>query len=132
MLIYAPIEYQGNFFSMNRLLKQFKEIFLDGANIPYAYGRSFPENQWNVRTKPDGTKNWRKEVRQIKNYNNGTMTKNAGDKLTAMYLRAGFLYPAFEKEEFPTIYYLAEFFKNTILADKENKDWLIERMKYKK
>ena len=77
-LIFAEEEHQGNFFAMNRLLKDFKRIFLDGANIPFGYGRSYPDNQWKVKTKPNGNKNWRKDVKQIKNYKTGKMTKNAG------------------------------------------------------
>jgi len=132
MLIFTQEENQGNFFAMNRLLKAFKRIFLDGANLPYAYGRSFPDNQWNVRKKPNGNGNWRKDVKQIKNYNNGKMTKNAGDKLTAMYLRCGFVYPAFEKEDYPTIYYLSDNYKKRILSDPEDGAWLKERLKYSK
>jgi len=133
MLVYAPVEYQGNFFSMNKLLKQFKEIFLDGAGLPYGYGRSHNDNQWKVKKKPNGDKNWRKKVKQIKNYKTGKMTKNAGDKLTAMYLRCGFvLSPEFQDEEHPTIFYLSDGYKKKILADPENGGWLEDRLRYSK
>ena len=132
MLVYAPVEYQGNFFAMRKLLRDFKQIFLNDAGIPYGYGRSHPDNQWNVKKKPNGEKNWRKKVKQIKNYKTGKMTTNAGDKLTAMYLRCGFVYPAFDNEEYPTIFYLSDKYKNKILADPENSGWLESRLQYSK
>ena len=58
------------------------------------------------------------------------MTKNAGDKLAAMYLRAGILLPALRREEHPTIFLLSDPFRRKISENPEMKAWLGEHMKY--
>lgn len=132
MLILAPVKHQGHFFRMAKLLKDFKYCFLDGGDMPYAYGRCHEDNQWKVKKKPDGNTNWRKDVKQIKCYSNGKTTKNAGTKLMASYLRLGFLWPALKEEEHPTIFYLSNKFKKEFSEDPEDKEWLDERLKYSK
>ena len=132
MLILAPKANQGHFFRMAKLLKDFKRCFLDGGGMSFGYGRCVPDNQWGVKEKPNGNKNWRKDVKQIKCYASGKTTKNAGNKLMASYLRLGFLWTAEEEEEHPTIYYLSNNFKEEFSKDPKNKEWLKERLKYSK
>jgi len=124
MLIIAPLEEQGNFFGMAKLIQQFKTIFLDGAGVPLAFGRSHARNQYEV----SASRNWRKDKTRITSLMTGEKSLE-DEKLTLMYMRAGFIKAESQEEDFPTIYLLSDAFKEKVKATEAGK-WLKDKLKF--
>jgi len=131
MLIQAAMESQGNYFSMSKLLKQFKAIFLDSTNLPFAWGRSMADNRFDIKPTKDG-RNWRKQIRPIKNYVTGEYDDSGADKLASLYKRAGFVEPHPNTEQHPVIYLLSDTYKKRFSENEGRKKWLKEMLKFKR
>jgi len=130
MIIKCEPDRQGRVWELKKTLQRFKKHFLDEAGVSYCFGRVVPDNQYDVKEKPNGEQNWRKKERKLKNYNSGSDAMNSSWKLLNLYLRLGWVYPQLEHEDFPIIFLLSDEYKKEILKDEQLGKWLKEMLKF--
>jgi hypothetical protein len=130
MIIKCDPSKQGRVWKLKRTLDRFKKTFLDDAGLSYCWGRVVPDNQYEIKEKPNKSGNWRKKEQKIKDYNSGKKAKVASWKLLNLYLRLNWVYPQVEGDDFPIIFLLSDKFKQQIEADEDMGSWLKDRYKF--